>query len=50
LLGNPEAERVLETFRSRWEGRIKLEVKESEWEGADWIFFCFRKISNGGLM
>ena len=37
LVGKPEARRPLGRLRRRWEGNIKIDLKEVECEGMDWI-------------
>jgi hypothetical protein len=37
LVGKPEGERPLERPRRRWEGKIKMGLREVGWEGIDWI-------------
>jgi hypothetical protein len=37
LEGKPEGKRTLGRTRRRWEGNIKMDVKEIEWGGSDWI-------------
>jgi len=37
LLGNPQGRRTLGRTRHRWKDSIQMELKETEYEGADWI-------------
>jgi hypothetical protein len=37
LVGKPEGKRPLGTYRRRWEYNIKMDLKETGWEDADWI-------------
>jgi len=37
LVGNPEGKRPLGTPVRRWEGNIKMDLQEVEFEGIDWI-------------
>jgi hypothetical protein len=37
LMGRPEGRRPLERLGCRWEDNIKMDLKEVEWEGVDWI-------------
>jgi hypothetical protein len=36
LVGKPEGKRPLRGTRHRWED-IRMDVRETEWEGVDWI-------------
>jgi hypothetical protein len=35
LIGKPEGKRSLGRPRRRWEGNIKMNLRETNWEGAD---------------
>jgi hypothetical protein len=37
LVGKPEGKRSLGRPRCRWEGNIKIDLREIEWGGMDWI-------------
>jgi hypothetical protein len=37
LVGKTEAERQLERFRHKWKNNIKVDFKETVWEGVDCI-------------
>jgi hypothetical protein len=37
LMGKPERKRRLERPRSRWEDRIKMDLREFGWGGVEWI-------------
>jgi hypothetical protein len=37
LVGKPEGKRPLGRPRRRWMGNIKMDLKEIEWDGADWM-------------
>jgi hypothetical protein len=37
LLGKPEGKRPLGRLRPSWEDNIKMELREIEWSGMDWI-------------
>jgi hypothetical protein len=37
LLGKPEGKRLLGRLRSRWMGNIRMDLREIEWNGMDWI-------------
>jgi hypothetical protein len=37
LVGQPEGRRPLGKPRRRWEDNIKMDLREVEWEGIDWI-------------
>jgi hypothetical protein len=36
-VGKPEGKRPLERPRHRWEGNIKIDLRELGWGGMDWI-------------
>jgi hypothetical protein len=36
-VGNPEGKRLLGRPRCRWVNNIKIDVREIEWAGMDWI-------------
>jgi hypothetical protein len=36
-MGNPEGKRPLRRPRHRWEVNIKIDLREIEWNGIDWI-------------
>jgi hypothetical protein len=37
LVGKPEGKRPLERPRHRWVDNIKMDLRETEWDGVDWI-------------
>jgi hypothetical protein len=37
LVGKPEAKRPLRRTRRRWVDNIKIDCREIEWDGMDWI-------------
>jgi hypothetical protein len=37
LVGNPEGKRPLGRPRRRWVDNIKMDFKETGWDGGDWI-------------
>jgi hypothetical protein len=37
LVGKPEGKRPLGRPRRRWVGNIKMDLREIEWDGMDWI-------------
>jgi hypothetical protein len=37
LVGKPEGRRPLGRPRRRWEGNIKMDLREIGWGGTDWI-------------
>jgi hypothetical protein len=37
LVGKPEGKRALGKPRCRWEDNIKMDLREIEWGGMDWI-------------
>jgi hypothetical protein len=37
LVGKPERKKPLGRCKCRWEGNIKINVKEADWERVDWI-------------
>jgi hypothetical protein len=37
LVGKPEANRPLGRPKCRWENNIRMDLKETEWEGMYWI-------------
>jgi hypothetical protein len=36
-VGKPEGKRLFERPRSRWEDRIKMDLREIGWEDVEWI-------------
>jgi hypothetical protein len=47
LLGKPEGKRPLGRPRRRWEDNIKMDIRDIEWGGMDWID---RIWTSGGLL
>jgi hypothetical protein len=37
LVGKPEGKRPLVRPRHRWVNNIKMDLREKEWDGIDWI-------------
>jgi hypothetical protein len=37
LVGNPEGRRPLERPKRRWKNKIKIDLKQIEWNGGDWV-------------
>jgi hypothetical protein len=37
LVGKPEGERQLRRPKRRWMDDIKMDLRETEWDGMDWI-------------
>jgi hypothetical protein len=37
LVGKPEGKRPLGRPRHRWEDNIRMELKETGWEGVNWV-------------
>jgi hypothetical protein len=37
LSWKPEGKRPLERYRRRWEGNIRMDLREIGWEAVDWI-------------
>jgi hypothetical protein len=37
LVGEPEGKRPLGRFTHRWEDNIKMYLRETGWEGVDWM-------------
>jgi hypothetical protein len=40
LVGNPEGKRPLGTTRRRWVDNIKMGLRETGWDGIDWIYLA----------
>ena len=36
-MGKPKGKRPLGRHRCRWEGNIRMDLEEIEWEGVNWI-------------
>jgi hypothetical protein len=49
LVGMPEGKRSLGRLRRRWVGNIKMDLREIEWDGVDWIDISQDRAS-GGLL
>jgi hypothetical protein len=49
LVIKPEGRRLLGRHRHRWEDNIKIDLKEIEWEGMDWLILL-RIGTSGGLL
>jgi hypothetical protein len=37
LMGKPEGKRSLGRPRRRWEDRIRMDLRETDWRSVDWI-------------
>jgi hypothetical protein len=37
LVGKPEGKKLLRGPRHRWENSIRMDLRETGWEGVDWI-------------
>jgi hypothetical protein len=48
LVGMPEGKRPLGSPRRRLVDNIKMDLREIEWDGVDWIL-CLRIRTSGGL-
>jgi hypothetical protein len=48
LAEKSDGKRPLRRHRHRWEGNIRMDLTEIQWEGVDWIH-CFRLGCSGGL-
>jgi hypothetical protein len=40
LVGNPGGKRSLGRSRRRWLDNIKMDLREIEWDGMDWIYLA----------
>jgi hypothetical protein len=40
LVGNPEGKKPLRRPRHRWVDNIKMDLREIEWDGIDWIYLA----------
>jgi hypothetical protein len=40
LVGKPEGKRALRRPGRRWEGNIKMDLREIGWDGMDWIYLA----------
>jgi hypothetical protein len=49
LIGTPEGKRPLRRLRRRWVGNIKMDLRETGWDGVDWIIWL-RIGTSGGLL
>jgi hypothetical protein len=50
LVRKPEGKRPLGRPRSRWVDNIKMDVREIEWNGMDWINLAQDRTSRGLLL
>jgi hypothetical protein len=50
LVGEPEGKRPLRRPRHRWEGNIRMDLREIGWEGADWIHLAQDKDQWGAVV
>jgi hypothetical protein len=37
LVGKPEARRLLGSLMRRWEDEIRMDLRETGWEGVEWV-------------
>jgi hypothetical protein len=49
LVGKPEGRRSLGRPRRRWVVNIKIDLREIEWDGVDWIDVA-QNLTIGGLL
>jgi hypothetical protein len=40
LVGRPDGRRLLGRPRRKWEGNIKMDLREVGWVGMDWIYMA----------
>jgi hypothetical protein len=51
LVGKPEGKIILGRARCRWVNNIKMNLREIEWDGMDWIGLILLRIgTSGGLL
>jgi hypothetical protein len=51
LVGKPEGKRPLGRPRCRWVDNIKMDLRETGWDGVDWIGLIWLRIgTSGGLL
>jgi len=50
LIGKPEGTRLLEKLRRRWEDNIRMDLRETEWEGVDWLHLAQDREQRWGLV
>jgi hypothetical protein len=51
LVGKPEGERPLGRLRRRWVDSIKMDLRETGWDGMVWIGLIWLRIgTSGGLL
>jgi hypothetical protein len=46
----PEWKRPRGRPRHRWEGNIRMDLREISWEEVDWTGYIWLKITSGGLL
>jgi hypothetical protein len=44
LVGKPEGKKLLGRPRCRWVYNIKMDLRETEWDGMDWIGLIWLRI------
>jgi hypothetical protein len=40
LFREPKGNRPLARPRHRWEGSVRMDIKEIRWEGVDWLYLA----------
>jgi hypothetical protein len=51
LVGKPEEKRPLGRPRCRWVDNIKIDFRETGWDGMDWIGLIWLRLgTSGGLL
>jgi hypothetical protein len=48
FVGKPEGERLLGRPRRRWVDNIKMDLREIEWDGVEWIGWTWLRIGTSG--
>jgi hypothetical protein len=41
LIGKPEGKRPLLRPKCRWDDNVRMDVREVEWEGVDWMHLAW---------
>jgi len=50
LVGRPEGKRPLGRPRRRWEGNMKMDLREADSEGVDWIHLAQDRVQWGAVL